>query len=294
MNYPLHLGIYLALYLIAAFALNIVSGYCGLLTLAHSAYFAIGAYVYALLALRLGWGVLIILPIAILFACITSLFLSLPSWRFKGDYFVLISIIVQVVVYGILYNWFEAGVPIGTWRNLTNGPFGIPGIPKPVLFGIRLDTLYSIFAFSSLAAGLCGILYWRLTGSPWGRLLICLRDDEVAARACGKNTRLCKVQAISISCAMVAVSGVTYAIYTSYVDPSMSSLDGAMMLLGMALVGGTKSVMSPFAGAAFMVFVPELLRFAGFPGGFAGNLRIVVFGLLLVLFAHSRSNQINA
>ena len=72
MNYPLHLGIYLALYLIAAFAMNIVSGYCGLLTLAHSAYFAIGAYVYALLALRLGWGVLIILPIAILFACITS------------------------------------------------------------------------------------------------------------------------------------------------------------------------------------------------------------------------------
>ncbi len=102
-------------------------GYGGLLRIAHAAYYGIGAYTTALLMVKLGWGFFPAIIFSSAVSGILSLLVSLPAWRFKGDYFVMLSLSVQVAIYGLLYNW----------TDLTNGPFGITGIPRPVILGYK-------------------------------------------------------------------------------------------------------------------------------------------------------------
>ncbi|MFM7581011.1 MAG: branched-chain amino acid ABC transporter permease, partial [Microcystaceae cyanobacterium] len=127
MNYFLHLLIYLNIYAIVAMSLNLVTGYCGLLTLAQAGYFAIGSYVYALASLKLGWGFLESTMLGVMVSVLLSLAVSLPAWRFRGDFFVMVSLAVQALLFSLFYNWSSPNADLGTWENLTNGPFGIAG-----------------------------------------------------------------------------------------------------------------------------------------------------------------------
>lgn len=288
MGYLVHLLIYFDIYMIVALSLNIAVGYCGMLTLAHAAYYAIGGYVYTLLALKLGWGFLPAVIVAALVSAILSLAISLPSWRLKGDFFVLASLAVLTLFYSILYNWFEPSAPLGSLHNLTNGPYGISGIPKARIFGLSMADASHFFWLASAMAGLCALISWRLKSSPWGRVLIAMREDELAARNLGKNTRLLKVQALAISSALVAVAGALYASYVGYLDPSAASLNESILMLSMVLVGGVGNFRGPVVGAAILVALPELLRFLNFPDALAANIRLAIYGLLLVLMMHFR------
>src|SRR3989442_328935 len=135
MNYAFHLLVYLSIYSIVSLSLNLVVGYCGLLSLAHAGYFALGCYTYALATMKLGWGWLPAAALGVAVAALLSLAISLPARRFKGDFFVLMSLAVQAGLLSLFINWGSQDAELGTWRNLTNGPFGIAGIPKPVVFG---------------------------------------------------------------------------------------------------------------------------------------------------------------
>ena len=177
MNYLFHLLIYLDIYVIVALSLNLVVGYCGMLTLAHAGYFALGGYAYALSTLTLGWSFLPSLVVAILIAAMLSLAVSLPAWRLKGDFFVLGSLAVQALLYSLFYNWFDAQASLGSWSNLTNGPFGITGIPKPDLFGHRVTDATEFMSLATLLTVICAGIFWRLKTSPWGRVLIAMRED---------------------------------------------------------------------------------------------------------------------
>ncbi|MBV9126370.1 MAG: branched-chain amino acid ABC transporter permease, partial [Planctomycetes bacterium] len=223
MNYLLHLVIYLSIYAIVALSLNIVVGYCGRLTLAHAGYYAVGSYAYALVALKLGWGFLPALALAVGLAAVLSLAVSLPTWRLKGDFFVMVSLAVQTLIFSVIYNWTSADDEPGTWKNLTNGPFGLAGVPSPAIIGIKFDTLSSMALLSLVLAGVCFLLGWALLHSPWGRVLQAMRDDELVARGLGKNVRLLKAEAFAVACGMAAVGGAIYASYVSYVDPSLAS-----------------------------------------------------------------------
>ena len=288
MNYLLHLGVYFCIYAILALSLNLAVGYCGLMTLAHAAYFAIGAYAYSLLALNLGWGFLPACTVAAALGMLLSLAVSLPAWRFRGDLFVMISLAVQALVFSLLQNWTSASAPLGSWLNLTNGPFGIPGVPKPTLFGWRADSLPEYLLLSVAVASVCAFIVWRLVSAPWGRLLKCLRDDELATRAMGKNTRKAKCEAFAFACGLAAVAGALYAGYVGYIDPSSASLDESILMLCMVIVGGVGNFKGPLVGAAVLIAIPELLRFAHFPDGIAANMRLLLYGLMLVLIAHFR------
>jgi len=293
MNYLIHLLIYLDIYVIVALSLNLVVGYCGMLTLAHAGYFALGGYVYALSALTLGWSFLPALVAAIMIAAVLSLAVSLPAWRLKGDFFVLGSLAVQALLFSLLYNWFDAQAPLGSWSNLTNGPFGITSIPKPDLFGHRVADASGFLILATLLTLICAGILWRLKTSPWGRVLIAMREDELAARGLGKNTRLLKVQALAISCGLVAVAGALYASYVGYLDPSSASLDESILVLSMVLVGGAGNFRGPMVGALVLIALPELLRFLHLPDAQAANLRLAVYGLLLVLMMHFRPQGIS-
>jgi len=292
MNYLLHLLIYLDVYIIVALSLNMIVGYSGLLTLAHAGYFAVGSYTYALVSLTLGWGFLPALGLGIGVAALLSLALSLPSWRFGGDFFVMISLAVQVLLYSLFYNWSSPGVEPGTWSNLTNGPYGLAGIPKPAISTIKFDSIGNMAVLATVLASGCALLSWLLLNSPWGRLLKAIRDDELAARGLGKEVRLAKVQVFAIACGMVAVGGAIYASYVTYIDPSTASLDESILMLSFVLVGGVGNFRGPIIGALVLLAIPEALRFVEISSTAAAHIRLLAYGLLLVSLMHIRPQGI--
>lgn len=143
-------------------------------------------------------------------------------------------------------------------------------------------------ALSFVLLALSALVFWRLKDSPWGRLLRAMRDDELATRGLGKNTRLAKVHAFAFACAFAGLAGVIYAAYVSYIDPSSASLDESILMLSMLLVGGAGNFRGPLVGAAVLIAIPELLRFAAIPDAVAANLRLLLYGLLLVVMVHLR------
>lgn len=288
MNYLVHLLIYFDIYVIVALSLNLIVGYCGMLTLAHAAYYSVGGYAYALVALKLGWGFLPAIAVAAAISALLSLAVSLPAWRLKGDFFVLASLAVQTLIFSLIYNWSDANSPLGTWQNLTNGPFGIAGIPKAEIAGFKFAHPTSFIWLATALAAVCAFIVWRLKASPWGRVLVSMREDELAARSLGKNTRFLKVQAIAISSGLVAFAGALYAAHVSYLDPSSASLDESILMLSMVVVGGVGNFRGPIVGALVLIALPELLRFAHLPDAIAANLRLGIYGLLLVLMMHFR------
>lgn len=292
MNYLLHLIIYLSIYSIVAMSLNLITGYCGLLTLAQGGYFALGSYTYALASLKLGWGFIPSLLLGIGLSMGLSLAVSLPAWRFRGDFFVMLSLAVQTLLFSLFYNWSSSTAPLGSWENLTNGPFGIAGIPKPDVLGIQCRSIGSVALLSVVIALVCGGLCWLLLNSPWGRLLLCIRDDELAARGLGKNIRLVKVQVFALACGLVAVAGAIYAAYVGYIDPTIASLDQSVLYLCMVIVGGMGNFRGPLVGALILLGIPEALRFLSIPDTVAANVRLMLYGVLLVVMMHVRPQGI--
>jgi len=292
MSYLLHLLIYFNIYAIVALSLNMIVGYSGLLTLAHAGYYAMGGYAYALATTVLGWSFLPALLLGVTVAVLMSLALSLPAWRFSDDFFVMISLAVQALIFSVFNNWSDPNAELGTWTNLTNGPFGVAGIPSPDILGVTFDTIGSMAVISTIAAGGCALLSWLLLSSPWGRLLKAMRDDELATRGLGKNVRLVRVQVFAIACGLAAVAGVLYASYVSYIDPSSAALDESILMLSFVLVGGVGNFRGPLVGAFVLLAIPEALRFLNMPDTMAAEVRLAAYGLLLVLMMHYRPQGI--
>ena len=290
MNYLLHLLVYFEIYAVVALSLNLIVGYCGLLTLAHAAYFAVGAYGYAVLSVAFGWGFVPAVMAAMLISASLSLAVSLPAWRLRGDFFVLATLAVQALIFSALYNWVSPGATLGTWFNLTNGPFGISRIPRPTILGWAPASTAEMAVLVSLIAGGCAAVLWRLQRSPWGRLLIAARDDELAVRNLGRNAFRARAQAVAISSAIVAIAGALYASHVRYLDPSSASLDEGILMLSMVIVGGLGNFRGPLVGAATLIALPEVLRLFQLPDSAAASLRLAAYGLLLVALMHWRPN----
>jgi branched-chain amino acid transport system permease protein len=278
MNYFLHLLVFFEIYVIVALSLNLLIGYSGLLQIAHAAYFGVGAYAGSLIMLKFGFGFIPAMIFGGLISALLSLLVSLPAWRFRGDYFVMISLAVQVTLYSIMYNWVE----------LTNGPYGLTGIPQPAIFSSIFATTGSIAvlygAIVAILAGILGIL--KL--SPFGRSLQAMRDDELAARSIGLPVRKLKVESFLIASAMVGIAGCMYSSYVRYIDPSSFTLDESILMLSMVIVGGTGNIRGPLLGAGVLIALPELLRFMAMPDSVAANVRLLAYGLLLIVMMHVR------
>ena len=292
MNYAMHLLIYFDIFLIVALSLNLVVGYAGLLTLAHAGYFAVGAYAYAVLTVTQQWGFVPAAVVGMVVSATLSLAVSLCSWRLKGDFFVLATLAVQALMFSAMHNWTSVDAPLGSLQNLTNGPFGITGISKPSVFGHQVSTPMAMAVFATAVAGICGLAIWRLSNSPWGTVLIAMRDDELAARGLGKNTRLLKVQVFAIASAFVAIAGALYASHVRYIDPTSATLDESILMLSMVVVGGIGNFRGPVVGAAILILLPELLRAVSLPDSVAANLRLMIYGLMLILMMHFRPQGI--
>lgn len=282
MNYCLHILLLICLYVILAQTLNLIVGYGGMLSLCHAAFYGIGAYVSTLLTIKFHIPFFVGLLAAMMFSAVIAWLISIPSLRFKGDFFVLVTLGVQMIVFAILYNW----------ESLTRGPYGISGIPRPALFGVEVSTPAGFLLLAAAIALIaCGVL-WRIKRSPFGRTLQAIRDDELAASSLGKNVVAYKQMAFVLGGAITAVPGVLYAGYVTYIDPTSFALDESIFILCILIIGGAGGLLGPIVGAVVLISLPELLRFLHMPDHVAANLRQVLYGLAVVLVMRFRPQGI--
>lgn len=282
MNYFWHLIVMLSLYWMLGVSLNLVAGFLGLIALCHAAFYGTGAYVTTLLVMRGDLDFATATALSACFAALLSLAIALPSVRLTGSYFVLSSVGFQILVFSILYNW----------EALTNGPFGIAGIPVPRLLGRSIATPAEYASLCGVVAIAMAILAARLTSAPFGRVLKAVREDELAAAALGKNVPLLKIKAFAISAGLAAIPGALFASYARYIDPSSFTLTESIFVLAVVVIGGAGSQVGPLLGAVFAVLLPEALRFLELPDAAAGNVREIIYGLLLIALMRLRPRGI--
>ena len=124
--------------------------------------------------------------------------------------------------------------------------------------------------------------------SPFGRVLKAVRDDELSTQAIGRNVTAIKIWSFVVSSGMIGISGLLYASYVSYIDPTSFNLDEAIFILSAVIIGGTGNIKGPVIGAVFVVVLPELLRFVGLPDSVAANLRQIIYGLMIIVLMRIR------
>lgn len=241
--------------------------------MAHAAFYGLGAYTSALITLHFGAPFLLSTLMGMMAAALISLFISLPSLRLHDDYFVIATFGFQMIIFGVLNNWMD----------VTRGPLGIPGIPQPAIFGWVIRSQIGFVVLSSLLAIFAYSIVYRLSASPFGRVLRAVREDEIFAQSLGKNTLWFKVLAFAISAALAASAGSLYAHYITFIDPTSFTIMESILVISMVIIGGAGSPWGPLIGALILVILPEALRFVGFPSTVAANLRQIIYGILLVL-----------
>ncbi len=282
MNYILHLFVMFEIYLMLGLSLNLLLGYLGLLSLAHAVFYGVGAYISALLMIRLGMNFFFTLPFSALGCMVLALIIALPSLRLKDDYFMLATLAFQSLVFSIFYNW----------TSVTRGPYGITGIPSPQLFGYKVSEIWQFcvlgFIFSAAAIYVCK----KIHASPFGRTLKAIRDDELLAVSLGKNAAKFKVSAFVIAGGIAAIAGAMIAPYISYIDPTCFALDESFFIITIIVIGGTGNLKGPVIGTFLILLIPEILRFLSIPDAAAANIRQIIYGLLLILMLRLRPQGI--
>lgn len=273
MEYLINLAILFCIYGTLALSLNMVVGMAGLLSLAQAAFYGIGAYAAAIGMTELGLGFFSTLLLGMLANGILAFVVGKILSRFQGDYYAIVSAGLSVIVFSVLLNW----------KDLTNGPLGIFGIPKPEIGSFRLVSNFSYLVLCLAAVALsCGI-YVLFDRSSFGRTLKALREDEQLTRLQGYNTKHFKSIVFVVSAMMSGIAGAMFASYISFIDPSTFQLKEGIFLFTIIIVGGLSSAKGSIAGALILISLPEVLRFIGLPYETAAQLQQIIYGALLVL-----------
>jgi branched-chain amino acid transport system permease protein len=287
------------LYVMLALGLNIVVGFAGLLDLGYIAFYAVGAYVYALLAsphFNLHLPFWIILPIGAAIAALFGVLLGAPTLRLRGDYLAIVTLGFGEIIRVFLNNLSR---PV----NLTNGPQGIAGIDpfslggfdfsrKELLLGI--DFTGPIKYYYLLLAAMLGIIVVsiRLQDSRIGRAWEAIREDEVAARAMGIDTTSLKLLAFAMGASFGGLAGGMFSAIQGFISPESFVLHESIIVVAMVVLGGMGNVWGVILGALLLSFVPEVLRWTVEPlqAALFGRqivapevIRMLLFGLALVL-----------
>ncbi|HQL90850.1 MAG TPA: branched-chain amino acid ABC transporter permease [Syntrophales bacterium] len=276
MDLLLHLAIVIAIYAVFALSLNVEIGYTGLFNFGHVAFFAIGAYTSALLTLAgapFGLG----LAAGLAAAGLCGYLLSIPALKLQGDYFGIATLGFGEILRMVVNN--------EVW--LTKGPMGLPGIPRPELFGLHFDTLPAYLALSvGMALATFAVLAFIVL-SPFGRALKAVRDDETAAEILGKNAFRFKIKSFVIGSVFAGLAGVLWAHYATFISPGDFTLTETILVLLIVVMGGKGTFHGPVVGAVVLIFFQESVRFLRLPPEWTrllGPLQQMVFGLLLVVF----------
>lgn len=286
------------LYIMLALGLNIVVGYAGLLDLGYVAFYAVGAYCWALLAsphFDLHLPFWIILPLGALLAALFGMLLGTPTLRLRGDYLAIVTLGFGEIIRIFLNNM---NAPI----NITNGPQGITLIDPFSIAGMSFGKTQSILGMNLSSPHLYYYLFLlftamvifvslRLEDSRIGRAWAAIREDEMAASASGINTRNIKLLAFAMGASFGGLSGGLFASFQGFVSPESFNLMESIMILSMIVLGGMGNIRGVILGAILVTIIPEALRYTGtLQNALIGHvvvdpadLRMLLFGIALVL-----------
>ncbi len=273
MEYLIHIAILISIYAILGLSLNLIVGYTGLLSITQAAFYGIGAYVTAILLTATGMNFFISVMLGVIITGVLSLAIGFVLSKFKDDYYALGSFGFNVIIYSIFLNW----------QSLTRGPLGIPGIPRPSMFGFTFsENIWFLVLSAAIALIIFGICEY-ITHSSFGRVLKAIREDEGAIRVFGYHTIWYKLSIFVIGAMMASVAGALFASYITFIDPSTFTLTESIFILAIIILGGLANNKGAMLGAFCLILLPEVLRFVGFPDDIAAQMRQVTYGLILIL-----------
>jgi branched-chain amino acid transport system permease protein len=287
-RYVVEIAITVLIYVMLGWGLNIVVGLAGLLDLGYVAFYAVGAYSYALLSINFGWSFWLCLPLAGLLAAAFGVLLGFPVLRLRGDYLAIVTLGFGEMIRIILLNW----------KDFSGGPNGISSIPRPDFFGFPFartaedgqTTFHQLFGleFSPMhrivflyyliliLAMLTNIFTLRMRRLPLGRAWEALREDEIACRALGINPTMIKLSAFALGAMFGGFAGAFFATRQGFISPESFSFIESAVILAIVVLGGMGSQIGVVIAAAFLILVPEFLRdFSQY--------RMVLFGMAMVL-----------
>lgn len=288
-RYVIDVATGLLIYIMLGWGLNIVVGLAGLLDLGYVAFYAMGAYSYALLALHFDLSFWICLPLAGLFAGLLGILLGFPVLRLRGDYLAIVTLGFGEIIRIILLNWYE----------ITGGPDGLSGVPRPSFFGLPFkrtagedgtSTFHQAFGLEFSALHRVIFLYYvilclalitnfftlRMRKLPLGRAWEALREDEIASRSLGINPRNTKLTAFGIGATFGGLAGAFFATRQGFISPESFTFVESATILAIVVLGGMGSQIGVVVAATVLILLPEL-------GRELEEFRMLVFGAAMVL-----------
>ena len=280
------------LYVMLALGLNVVVGVAGLLDLGYVAFYAVGAYTWSLLAsahFDLHYPFWLLLPLGACLAALAGLMLGAPVLKLRGDYLAIVTLGFGEIVRILMNNFDKVSLP---WSdetyNITNGPRGITGIDGLHFFGFELRKGLDVFGFSVTGLQLYYFVFlgfailsvigvYRLQHSRLGRAWQALREDEIAAKAMGINTRNIKLAAFGFGALTGGLAGGLFASMQGFVSPESFGLLESIMILAMVVLGGMGHIPGVILGAVLLSAMPEVIRYAA-----DENVQQKIFGIVLI------------
>ncbi|MEE9911235.1 MAG: branched-chain amino acid ABC transporter permease [Deltaproteobacteria bacterium] len=257
------------IYVMLGLGLNIEVGLAGLLDLGYVAFYAVGAYSYALLNYHFGLGFWTLLPVGALLAAFFGILVGLPVLRLRGDYLAIVTLAFAEILRLVLENW----------NDFSFGPSGISNIPRPGFFGISLSPEQSAIYMYFLLIALCALTVFvihRLQHSRIGRAWVALREDELACQAMGIDKTKAKLAAFALGATWAGMAGVLFAAKTTFINPASFTFLESAMILAIVVLGGMGSIIGVIIAALAIILLPEYLRIFS-------DYRMILFGAALML-----------
>ncbi|MEW6108667.1 MAG: branched-chain amino acid ABC transporter permease [Nitrospirota bacterium] len=249
-DYIIDIAIISGIYIILALGLNVVIGFAGLLNLGFVAFYAIGAYSYALINTNLGLGFWSAMPISVFLTTISGFLLAVPALRLKGDYLAIVTLGFGEIVRLILNNW----------DSFTNGPNGISGITPPYMLDISLGSLSYYYYLVLFFVTISIFIMRRVHASKIGRAWVAIREDEIASSAMGINTTFYKLYSFAFGALWAGLAGCLFSAKMQFVSPESFTFMESVLIVCMVIIGGLGSIAGVVVGAIILVFLPEVLR----------------------------------
>lgn len=265
-QYYIQVLIFIGIYIILALSLNLLNGYVGLLSIGHAAFYGIGAYASAKLAMEAGLP----FPLAMLgagtVAGIFGYLIAKPTLQLSGIYMTLATLGFNMIFFLVLQNWM----------SFTNGPLGIMDIPPPSIFGYAIESRIQYYYLILFLVLVTIVSMHRLMTCRFGRALVSIRENELAAKAMGVHTTRYKIQAFVLAAFYAGIAGSYYAHFVKFVSPDSFYIYESFILLAMLAFGGQGNLVGPVVGAAILIIIPEVFRFLQ-------EYRMLVYGSVLII-----------
>ena len=264
---------------ISVHGLNILTGYCGQISIGHAGFMAVGGYTSAILCAKLGWPFWVALPCGALAAGIAGLFFGLPSLKIKGFYLIMATIAAQFIIIWMIIQL----------RSITGGADGL-SVPRPMIGGIALSSKTNYFYLVTAFACLATLLAKNIVRTRAGRAFIAIRDNDLAAEVMGISLWSYKLQAFFIGCVYAGVAGALLIHYYSFASTDQFPFMDSVWYLGMLIVGGMGSTTGAIFGAVALKLLDELVTVVGpilaaaVAPQAAASLALISHGFIIIIF----------